>query len=161
MKFVTLFLSAACLLTNASAQAQSRYSYSTDASEVTDSQTGLVWRRCAEGMTWNGGTCTGTASAYTHEAALVRAKSQTGWRLPNVRELASIVDRSRMNPAIDLVAFPATSSGWYWTSSPYAGDSVYAWAVGFDYGVVTSYNRNGIINNGGTIDYTIAVRLVR
>lgn len=161
MKLATLLLSAACVLTIAPAQAQSRYSYSTDASEVTDSQTGLVWRRCTEGMAWSGGTCTGTATAYTHEAALARAKTQTGWRLPNVKELASIVDRSRMNPAIDPAVFPATSTGWYWSSSPYAADSGYAWAVGFDYGVVTSYNRNGIVNNGGTIDYYIAVRLVR
>lgn len=161
MKLATLLLSAAWVLTTAPAHAQSRYSYSTDVSEVTDSQTGLVWRRCAEGMAWSGGTCIGTATIYTHEAALARAKTQTGWRLPNVKELGSIVDRSRVNPAIDPAAFPATSSGWYWSSSPYAGDSGYAWVVGFDYGVVTSANRNGVINNGGFTNYYVAVRLVR
>jgi len=161
MKLATLLLSVACVLTTAPAQAQSRYSYSTDASEVTDSQTGLVWRRCSEGMAWSGSTCTGVATTYSHEAALAHAKTQTGWRLPNVKELASIADMSRINPAIDPTAFPATSSGWYWSSSPKVGDSRYAWVVGFDYGKVFGGNRNGRINTGGTVDYYVAVRLVR
>lgn len=161
MKLATLLLSAACVLNTAPVQAQSRYSYSTDASEVTDSQTGLVWRRCSEGMVWSGGTCIGVATTYSHEAALAHAKTQTGWRLPNVKELASIADRSRMNPAIDPTAFPSTSSGWYWSSSPMVGDSRYAWVVGFDYGKVFGGNRSGRINIGGTVDYFVALRLVR
>jgi hypothetical protein len=38
------------------AQAQARYSYSTDGSVVTDSKTGLIWRRCSEGQSWSAGT---------------------------------------------------------------------------------------------------------
>jgi Protein of unknown function (DUF1566) len=89
------------------------FTVSADGQEVTDTKTGLIWRRCAAGMTASGGTCTGTASAFTHEAALTHASTQatvTGvaWRLPNVKELSSIADKSRSNPAIDTVAFPAT-----------------------------------------------------
>lgn len=132
MKLSTLFLSIACLVATASpALAQSRFSYSSDGSEVTDSKTGLVWRRCVEGMTWSGSTCTGTAGWVTHEAALLHAKTQTGWRLPSVRELASIVDRSRKEPAIDITAFPGTPPANFWSSSPYVGDPASAWYVGF------------------------------
>lgn len=138
-----------------SAQAQSRYTYSAAGDEVTDSQTGLVWRRCSEGQSWSGSTCAGTAATYTHEAALVQAKAQVGaagWRLPNVKELSSIVDKTRMNPAIDPTAFPATPSYYFWTSTPYAGDSSGAWYVGFN---------DGYVNGGGGRSNPLHVRLVR
>ena len=49
-------------------------------------------------------------------------------------------------------AFPGTPVAWYyWTSSPYAGSSSYAWYVDFGYGFVG-------YNNRGTAHY---VRLVR
>ena len=116
---------------------------SADGQEVTDTKTGLIWRRCAEGMTASGGTCTGTASTFAHEAALTRASAQataTGvaWRLPNVKELSSIADKSRINPAIDVAAFSASSTSYFWSSSPYVGDANYAWVVDFDYGNVVN-----------------------
>ena len=94
-------------------------------------------------MTASSGTCTGTASAFTHESALTRASTQataTGvaWRLPNVKELSSIADKSRINPAIDTVAFPATPASWFWSSSPYVGYADGAWYVYFFSGYVFS-----------------------
>jgi Protein of unknown function (DUF1566) len=132
----------ACLLLPVALSAfAAPFTVSADGQEVTDTKTGLIWRRCAEGMTASGGTCTGTASTFTHEAALTRASAQataTGvaWRLPNVKELSSIADKSRINPAIDTVAFPATPADWFWSSSPYVGDAYGAWVVGFNYGYV-------------------------
>ena len=137
-----------------STHAQSRYTYSTAGDEVTDSQTGLVWRRCSEGQSWSGGTCTGTAATYTHEAALGQANAQSGsagWRLPNVKELSSIADKTRMSPAIDPTAFPATPFNSFWTSTPKAGNSSNAWFVNFGDGSVSGVNR---VN-------TYHVRLVR
>jgi hypothetical protein len=134
----------------APALAQSRFSYSADGSEVNDAKTGLVWRRCIAGKSWSGTTCTGAASAFTHESALAHAQSTPGWRLPNVKELGSLVDRSRSGPSIDTTAFPMTSSDYFWTSTPYFGRAFQAWGVSFD---------NGI----GAIDrsYLYQVRLVR
>ena len=140
------------------AWADAPFTVSADGTEVTDGRTGLVWRRCAEGMVASGGTCTGTASTFTHEQALTRARDQAtststsvAWRLPNVKELASIADRSKSNPAIDTVAFPATPSNWFWSSSPYVGYAGDAWGVNFGYGFVgDSYRVN-----------TLPVRLVR
>ena len=127
-----------------------RFSYSSDGSEVTDNTTGLVWRRCAEGMSWSEGTCNGDATLYTQEAALQLGIN--GWRLPNIKELASIVDLSKVNPAIDPSSFPNTpTSTDFWSSSPNVRDSRNAWFVGFDYGYVYYYGR---FNSG-------YVRLVR
>jgi hypothetical protein len=117
--------------------------------EVTDQRTGLTWQRCSAGQSWSGSTCTGTATGHTHEAALALAKaanpSQTanGWRLPNVKELASLADKGCQSPAIDSTAFPATPSNWFWSSSPYVGDSSNAWVVSFDNGYVNSNARGG------------------
>jgi hypothetical protein len=110
--------------------------------ELTDKRTGLIWKRCSEGQTLSDNSCAGTAASYTHEQALARAKSAntadsaTGWRLPNVKELASLADKGCQTPAIDSTAFPNTPSNWYWSSSPYVGGSSYAWFVDFKDGNV-------------------------
>jgi hypothetical protein len=125
-----------------------RYTASTDGQEVTDNQTKLIWRRCAEGMVFNGSTCTGAASTFTHEAALQRAAAQAGstgiaWRLPNVKELSSITDKSYSNPSIDLTAFLATPVGSFWSASPYVGNASISWLVVFDYGGTFGNARDG------------------
>ena len=150
----TVLAALALSLLAASAQSQARYTYSAAGDEVTDNQTGLVWRRCSEGQTWAASTCTGAAATYTHEQALARAQAQagaTGWRLPNVKELGSLADATRISPSIDLAAFPATSSAYYWSSTPYAGNSSDAWYVHFGDGYVYGSGRY----------YAYRVRLVR
>lgn len=122
---------------------------STDGAEVADLSTGLIWRRCSEGQTWSGSACTGTASTFTHEQALVRAQTQTGWRLPSVKELSSIADRSLSGPAINASAFPGTPSLKYWASTPSGTGN--AWIVDFT---------DGLVNNAVRTD-AYSVRLVR
>ena len=55
------------------------------------------------------------------------------WRLPSDRELLTIVDYGRYDPAIDPV-FQNVTSSWYWSSTNVASDSSYAWFVNFRYG---------------------------
>lgn len=142
-------LASLCLLS--SAQAQSRYAVVSSGTEVTDTKTGLIWQRCSAGQSWDGSTCAGSAVTYTHEQALAYAKTQTGWRLPTVKELSSLADKGRSNPAIDTAVFPATASDSYWTSSPLVGYPGRAWFVNFvSYGV-SYYGRDGALH----------VRLVR
>ncbi|PIQ50688.1 MAG: hypothetical protein COW02_18920 [Comamonadaceae bacterium CG12_big_fil_rev_8_21_14_0_65_59_15] len=126
---------------------------------VTDPTTGLQWMRCSMGQTWDGvnSTCTGTASTYTFDQAnaltgTVTFAGQSDWRVPNIRELQTIVDLSVYNPAIDLVAFPATPSSNYWSSLPLTYYSYNAWGIGFYFGNGTIYSRSGGL---------LAVRLVR
>ena len=61
------------------------------------------------------------------------------WRIPNVRELQSIVDYGVLNPAIDpdfgpTTITPAASS--YWSSTSAAALSTLAWFVSFSNGFV-------------------------
>lgn len=139
--------------------ARAGYSYSTDGSEVTDSTTGLIWRRCAEGMAWSGTNCMGTAVTYTHENAFIRAKTEASssgkaWRVPNVKELSSLHKLPfNSSIAIDLEAFPSTpTSAYYWTSTPNASNSVWAYFVNFYNGFDAAYNLRS---------YNYYVRLVR
>ncbi|MDD5228268.1 MAG: DUF1566 domain-containing protein [Methylococcales bacterium] len=134
-----------------------RYTPSADGQEVKDNKTGLVWRRCAEGMKWSVNTCVGEATAMTHEAALQQATKQAtstvAWRLPNVRELFSIIDNSVGLPAVDSKVFPATPSEIFWSSSPNVANLNVnsAWYVAFDDGDVNDDLRSN----------TFMVRLVR
>jgi hypothetical protein len=128
-----------CMLLATPVLAGARYIPSTDGTEIADLRTGLIWRRCSEGQTWSGATCTGTASTFTHEQALVQAQKQTGWRLPSVKELGSIADHSLSNPAINATAFPGTPSLRYWASTP-AGVGI-AWFVDFNDGLISEVQR--------------------
>jgi hypothetical protein len=58
----------------------------------------------------------------------------SGWRLPSVKELQTLVDRTKVNPAIDLETFPKTPSTFFWTSSPVAASPTDAWNVDFTKG---------------------------
>jgi hypothetical protein len=55
------------------------------------------------------------------------------WRLPNLKELISIVDYGRVGPAVDPL-FTNTVSGSYWSSTTYAGYTDVAWIVSFNGG---------------------------
>lgn len=125
-----------------------RFTYSSDGSEVNDAQTGLIWQRCTAAQVWNNttSTCTGGITLYPHADALAYAKTQTVWRLPNVKELASLVNTTRVSPAIDVAAFPgmpsATGVG-YWSSTPDVQTPASAWSVDFSgLGAVASQARS-------------------
>ncbi|MFP8777857.1 DUF1566 domain-containing protein [Hydrogenophaga sp. RWCD_12] len=148
------------LVRGASPLGSPRFSYSSvaypgDAANnlVNDAWTGLQWRRCVEGMSWNGAACTGPESWWSHEAALAYAKGKAGWRLPNVKELGSLMDlRLAAPPFIDQAAFPQTGSllGSQ-SSTPNPSVENPAWTVFFDNGNVLSVDR--VAENG--------IRLVR
>jgi hypothetical protein len=117
---------------------------------VTDNVTGLMWQRCNAGQN-NNSTCSGTSSELYSEEALAYCNNldlgnYSDWRLPNVNELASLVDYARYNPAIDATYFPPDKDyssatykyGHYWSStirefSSGVGD--YAWYQGFVSGI--------------------------
>lgn len=131
-------------------QPQARFIISEDGTEVTDNSTGLIWRRCPEGMTASVDGCTGIPGAYNLEQTLALVKSEakaTGkaWRLPKVEELSSIVDMSRKDPSIDTDVFPGTPGSPFFTASP---DGALSWFVSFyigktfsDYSEIPSHVR--------------------
>lgn len=123
---------------------------------VTDKTTGLMWKRCSEGQVFAGSTCTGTADGFDWGGALVVATSSSfaghnDWRLPNIKELRSIVEQHCVFPPINADVFPNTPQDWFWSSSSYAPYGFYAWVVTFDAGGSQGANKGNHIK----------VRLVR
>jgi hypothetical protein len=97
---------------------------------VRDSKTGLNWQQAVPNTT------------YTHAKALaycsgnVAALSGSGWRLPAIKELQTLVDDSVAyslfsGPAIDPSAFPSTPPDLFWSSTLYGLDASNAWSVAF------------------------------
>ena len=123
---------------------------------VSDSTTGLTWMRCTMGQTLAGSSCTGTGTIFTWVQAIaltgtVSFAGRNDWRLPNIRELQTIVDRSVFSPAIDATAFPNTPRWNFWSASPYVYSSGSAWYVYFDDGYAAGELRSA----------SYAARLVR
>ena len=115
-------------------------------STVTDQKTGLVWQQS-------------TGSTYTWESALSYCESLTlgsksDWRLPNVKELGSIVYHSLSSPTIDSTAFPSTLSLYYWSSTTSLPQTSYAWSVHFG-------NASGMYKNNKSNSNNNYVRCVR
>ena len=112
---------------------------------VTHQKTGLTWMRCSLGQTWTGTTCSGTAQTYTYATAKKQTANFAGysdWRLPNIAELQTIVERDNYYPAINTELFPNTPDDAFWSSSPYVGNANVAWYVNFGGGFV-SYGYRG------------------
>lgn len=100
---------------------------------VRDAMTSLVWRQQASTspMTW----------------ALAKTYCPSGFRLPTLKELASLVDASVADPGptIDSTAFPGTPGQQFWTSTPHAGIPGNVWTVYFGNGM-SSYGDSGLSN---------------
>ncbi|TXI33549.1 MAG: DUF1566 domain-containing protein [Niabella sp.] len=115
---------------------------------VTDLKTKLIWKKCIEGMTWQATTnsCidnTSLEDMMTWQEALAKASDlnasggfagAVNWRLPNIKELSSVIENACYGPSINLNVFPSSPSGIFWSSTPYIGAPDYAWSVRFNYG---------------------------
>lgn len=92
-----------------------------DDGTVTDIVAGLIWQKCSQGQTFENGGCVGTPTNFaTWQEALSAAKvsyESNGYRMPNIKELNTLVERSCIAPAINLKYFPATPSSPYWSNT--------------------------------------------
>lgn len=113
---------------------------------VTDNLTGLVWARNANiagTMNW--------ANAITYCEGL-NYGGQTDWRLPNRKELDSLTDLARINPALTTGhPFTGVQSDYYWSSSTYVALTSYAWDVTLADGDVSNSAKT-------SVDYVWPVR---
>jgi hypothetical protein len=103
------------------------------ANTVYDASTGLRWQDDSDAKTlkrdWKG------AKSYCENLTL---DGYRDWRLPSIKELQSIVDITKYDPAIKA-GFSNTASSWYWSASPHVDNDSYAWIVRFHDGG-TGYN---------------------
>jgi hypothetical protein len=99
---------------------------------LVDTATGLTWQRAPDPTlrTWS--------EAGEYCASLGADGGATSWRLPSAKELQTLIDETRVDPALDPTAFPDTTGDSFWTSSALAGQDGYAWFVSFYAGV--AYN---------------------
>ena len=89
---------------------------------VIDTRAKLAWPRCAEGMDWNGKTCTGSALLFNHKQAIAHAAERSKaegqrWRLPRVNEFKRLLDRSSKPQGLNPELFPVAPRDWHWTGT--------------------------------------------
>ena len=125
---------------------------------VTDRVTNLIWKQCAEGL--SGTACeSGRALELTWSDALKWAADtqfagSSRWRVPNLKELESLVEKRCIDPAINSRFFPNTRLWFFWSSSPHANHPDYAWYVFFGDGYVDYYGKSspplyvGLVRHG-------------
>jgi hypothetical protein len=118
---------------------------------TTDNVTGLIWTSCSIGQ--SGATCTGSATTHTWSDAQIQCAGlnsvngsagyagRTGWRLPIIEELQTLLNYGTYNPAIDTTYFPNTVSDKYWSATTSANSTTYAWNVNFNDGYANGYNK--------------------
>ena len=131
---------------------------------VTDNLTGLIWLK--NGNCPNGGKNWSDALTFANslydgwtgdgsggDCSLSDGSSAGDWRLPNLRELHSLIHFGLANSATWLngQGFSGVQSDYYWSSTTGANFSSYAWSVGLGYGYV----------NCGYMTYTYYVWPVR
>lgn len=105
---------------------------------VTDGTTKLEWQDDAVSSTL------GWASAIDYCENLT-LDTHSDWRLPNIKELTSIVDDTKSHPSIDNTVFQNPPFNNYWSSTTTASNSSRAWCVAFNTGYQN--NRNKALNN--------------
>lgn len=96
---------------------------------ILDAVNGLIWSKCNLGEQYlaETNTCQGSPTHFaTWEKALVASNNpdmntigdKDGFRLPNIKELGSLVAYECVSPAIDLDYFQTTVNIPYWSSTP-------------------------------------------
>jgi hypothetical protein len=89
---------------------------------VLDTKTRLTWQQIAPSQTYTWAD----ATHYCHTLSL----NGSGWRLPTMRELVTLVDIRQIALMIDGTAFPGTPAQWFWAATLALSPSN-AWAVDF------------------------------
>lgn len=136
---------------------------------ITDRETGLTWDKCSYGQVWIDNTpgdgsddqCDGSPSGYSWLEAFDAAqlannaayRGQSDWRIPNIKELRSLVETSCSAPSINTQIFPGQSQGIYSSSTKSGNHGTGFYIVDFMDGRITGYGFNP--------DESYFIRLVR
>lgn len=113
------------------------YTISEDGKAVIDNVTHLIWERTPVPRTF--------ATAETHCQNL-NVGGATGFRVPSVIELLSLVDTTRAKPATNTDYFPDPPNvgyRFYWTSAPVKASPGYQFIINFDDGTKPTWGAAG------------------
>lgn len=123
-----------CLRAGLAAQGQDgnlvspKPSYRLRRKTAVDAITGLMWQRATSAPL--------KLRAFKRYCRRLRLAGHRDWRVPSLLELASLLDFGRLNPSVDVRAFPRTSAGWYWTTTDDVEES--PWVVHLTHAQCTS-----------------------
>ena len=100
-----------------------------EATMVRDTRTGLMWEDTPHAK----------ETKITHPRAKAYCKALRlggfeNWRLPTIKELLSIVDYSRVEPATFKAFDHVEEESFYWSATPVAGEDDEFWGVNFKRG---------------------------
>lgn len=112
--------------------ARSRFVDVLNGEAVKDVTTGLIWERSPDlsHFVWT------EAISYCEEK---RLGGRERWRLPSVKELATLIDQDQKDPALPKDhPFSNIRSAIYWSSTPSQTDDIVAWHVSFFSGQVVT-----------------------
>ncbi len=117
-------------------QSDGRFEVKADGT-ILDKKSGLQWMRCPLGMELDGqeGSCSGAASRYSwfdarNEVAGFNRHGFAGkrdWRMPQIDELMTLVDKGCFNPAIVNEVFPRTPPSAFWAVEEVAQEQPRTW----------------------------------
>ncbi len=119
---------------------------------ITDNITLLIWQKIpySDTLTWE------QALYYADTLSYGAAND---WRLPNIKELQSLVDVKRINPAIDNGFFTVGNSIKYWSSTTLPNQLSKAWYLDSHFGLTTydakTLKHNLICVRGNTVPTSI------
>lgn len=104
-----------------------------------DELTGLIWQQIPfpDSITWE---------QALYSADTLNLAGHSDWRVPNIKELQSINDESRINPSVNQTFFSGVTVEHFWSSTSLPNQPTKAWYLDMHFGITTYSAKTGRLN---------------